>query len=244
MKFGYARASTDKQDEEAQTARLKEAGCERIYVDHAVSGMRASRPEWDKLTDPENGPMRDGDVLVFVKLDRIGRSVKHLIQVAEDFQARGIDLVALDQPVDTTTAIGRMFFTILAAFAQFERDMISERTRDALAVRTARGRDGGRRQKLTAEQQEHVRKMYAETACPGCGATTADGHGADCKRNPADALTVRKYSGGDLAAIFGVSRQTIYQTVNPKRREKARKARRDRYARDEQRTDGKTPSGA
>ncbi len=233
MKWGYARVSTDAQDEAGQVARLRAAGCERVYTDHGVSGAKASRPEWDRLTGPD-GPLRAGDAVVFAKLDRIGRSTKHLIQIAEDFEARGVDLVALDQPVDTTTAIGKMFFTILAAFAQFERDMISERTRDGLAVRTARGRSGGRKPKLSEAKQALARRMYAETACPGCGATTVDSHKPDCKRHPADAVTWRKYSAAALAEEFEVSKPTMLAVLNPKVGEKARKARKDRYDRDKQ----------
>jgi DNA invertase Pin-like site-specific DNA recombinase len=211
MKIGYARCSTALQDEEAQIARLKAAGCERIYTDHGVSGMKASRPEWDKLTDPDTGPLRPGDVVVFAKLDRIGRSVKHLMAIADDFAARGVDLQALDQPVDTTTAAGKLFFTILAAFAEFERNLISERTRDGLAVRTARGRNGGRKPKLSPEQQDRVRELYALV----------------------DPETqVRKYSGRQLAEMFGVSRDTIYQTLSTAQKDAAKKRRRDRYDRD------------
>lgn len=211
MKIGYARVSTSAQDEAGQIERLKAAGCERVYVDHGVSGMKASRPEWDKLTDPDTGPLRAGDVVVFAKLDRIGRSVKHLMAIADDFAARGIDLQALDQPVDTTTAAGKLFFTILAAFAEFERNLISERTRDGLAVRTARGRNGGRKPKLSPGQRERVRELYAL----------------------ADPETqVRKYSGRQLAEMFKVSRDTIYQTLSEQQREAARKRRKDRYDRD------------
>ena len=211
MKLGYARVSTALQDEEGQIARLKAAGCERVYIDHGVSGMKASRPEWDKLTDPDTGPLRAGDVVVFAKLDRIGRSVKHLMAIADDFAARGVDLQALDQPVDTTSAAGKLFFTILAAFAEFERNLISERTRDGLAVRTARGRNGGRKPKLSPEQQERVRELYAL----------------------ADPETqVRKYSGRQLAEMFKVSRDTIYQTLSTAQREAAQKRRRDRYDRE------------
>lgn len=211
MKIGYARVSTSAQDEAGQIERLKAAGCERVYVDHGVSGMKASRPEWDKLTDPDTGPLRAGDVVVFAKLDRIGRSVKHLMAIADDFAARGVDLQALDQPVDTTSAAGKLFFTILAAFAEFERNLISERTRDGLAVRTARGRNGGRKPKLSPEQRERVRELYAL----------------------ADPETqVRKYSGRQLAEMFKVSRDTIYQTLSEQQREAAKKRRRDRYDRD------------
>lgn len=213
MKIGYARVSTADQDTQNQITRLEAAGCEKIYADHGVSGMKASRPEWDKLTDPANGPLRAGDVVVFTKLDRIGRSTKHLLEIAGDFSARGIDLCALDQPIDTTTAIGKMFFTILAAFAQFERDLISERTKDALAVRTARGVSGGRQPKLSPEQQQQARDLYA--------LTRED--------------KTRRYSQRDLAVMFGVSRPTMSAVLDPQRAERVRKARRDRHQRDQAR---------
>lgn len=220
MKIGYARVSTGAQDEAAQTARLREAGCERVYADHGVSGAKASRPEWDKLTSPDGGALREGDVLVFVKLDRIGRSVKHLLEIAEDFRRRGIDLQALDQPFDTTTPAGKMIFTILAAVAEFERDLISARTRDALAVRTARGRSGGRKRKLSPEQEARVRELYALTS--------------EDKR--------RLYSGAALAEMFGVSKPVIYEALSPQRRESQRRSRRDRYARDKRDAAAKTPA--
>lgn len=209
MKIGYARVSTALQHEDAQITRLTDAGCERIYADHGVSGTKASRPEWDRLTDPASGPLRAGDIVVAVKLDRFGRSVKHLIAVAEDFRARGIEMVVLDQAIDTTTPAGKLVFHILGAVAEFERDLISERTRDALAVRTARGRNGGRRRALSPEQETEIRKLYARTGENG----------------------TREYSGTELARLFGVSRSVIYETLNPARRENQRQNRRARWAR-------------
>lgn len=157
-KIGYARVSTLDQDPQGQVERLKAAGCTRIYVDHGASGAKASRPEWDKCLER----LEPGDVLVATKLDRFGRSSKHLIDLAEDFKRRGVQLRCLDQPIDTTSALGEMFFTILAAFAQFERSLIVERTREGLAATAKRGRDGGRKRRLTPPQVELARKLHAE----------------------------------------------------------------------------------
>lgn len=220
MKYGYARCSTSKQDLEAQVTRLRAEGCERIFSDFGVSGTKASRPDWDRLTDPERGPLRAGDVVVFTKLDRIGRSIKHLLEIAEDFRERDINLQSLDQGLfDTTTPVGKMVYGILGLVAEFQRDLIASNTKDALAVRTARGRKGGRKRKLNPEQEQLVAELYA----------LADENG------------VRKYSGSDLAVRFKVSRSVIYETLNPARRENARKARRDRYERGKQ---AQEPGGA
>jgi DNA invertase Pin-like site-specific DNA recombinase len=157
-RIGYARVSTRDQNPEAQADRLKVAGCVRVYVDHGASGAKASRPEWDKCVER----LEVGDTLVCVKLDRIGRSVRNLIDVANLLEERQVDLVCLDQPVDTTSATGKMFFTILAAFAAFERDLIIERTKDGLAATTARGRNGGRKSRLNDEQVTYARQLRAE----------------------------------------------------------------------------------
>jgi DNA invertase Pin-like site-specific DNA recombinase len=136
--IGYARASTDDQHAEIQVERLVAAGCAKVFCDQGVSGSRASRPEWDKCL----AYLREGDVLVAVKLDRFGRSTKHLLEVAADLEARGVGLRCLDQPVDTTTPVGKLQFTILAAVAQFESDLIIERTHDGLKAARARGNMG------------------------------------------------------------------------------------------------------
>jgi DNA invertase Pin-like site-specific DNA recombinase len=98
---------------------------------------------------------------VCTKLDRIGRSVRNLMDVSSLLQERGVDLVCLDQPIDTSSPQGKLFFTILAAFAEFERDLIRERTRDGLAATTARGRNGGRKHRLTSEQVQAAKDLRA-----------------------------------------------------------------------------------
>jgi DNA invertase Pin-like site-specific DNA recombinase len=157
-RIGYARVSTRDQHPEAQEQRLTEAGCERVFTDHGASGAKASRPEWDACL----AYLRPGDALVCTKLDRIGRSVKNLIEVADVLQERGVDLVCLDQPVNTTTPQGKLFFQILAAFAEFERSMIIERTKDGLAATSNRGRGGGRPARLTDEQKQMAKRLRAD----------------------------------------------------------------------------------
>ena len=146
-RIGYARVSTDGQHVEKQAERLKAASCERVFADIA-SGKMASRPGWDECM----AFLREGDTLVAVKLDRFGRSVTNLIATTRELERRGVDIQCLDQPIDTTTAVGKLFFVILAAFAEFERDLIAERTRDGLAATTKRGRGGGRKRVLKPYQ--------------------------------------------------------------------------------------------
>ena len=168
-RIGYARVSTRDQHPEAQRERLEEAGCTRIYTDHGASGVKASRPEWDKCLDR----LEKGDALVCVKLDRIGRSVRNLMDVIGLLEQRGVNLQCLDQPIDTTSAMGKMLFTILAAFAEFEHDLIVERTMDGLAASTKpRDRNGGRRHRLTPSS----RRPRASSAPTG----TASGRSAPC----------------------------------------------------------------
>lgn len=153
-KVGYSRVSSNEQHPEVQTLRLTEAGCARVFEDKGTSGKLASRPQWDACL----AYLRPGDTLVCVRLDRIGRSVKHLLQISEDLRGRKIDLIVIEQALDTTTAAGRMMFTVLSAVAEFESDLISERTRDGLAATKSRGRSGGRHPKLQPYQVEHARK--------------------------------------------------------------------------------------
>jgi DNA invertase Pin-like site-specific DNA recombinase len=163
-----------------QAARLAEAGCEKVFADVA-SGKLASRPEWDKCM----AYLREGDTLVAVKLDRFSRSVPHLIEVAAELKRRGVDLKCLDQEIDTSSAMGKLFFTILAAFAEFERDLISERTRDGLAATSKRGRSGGRKRVLKPYQVTYAREQITSGR----------------------AVT-------EVAAELGVSRQTLYRELN------------------------------
>ena len=185
MRIGYGRGSTRDQHPEAQHDALAAAGCEQIFIDKA-SGKLARRPELDKALLSAN---RSGDQLVITKLDRLGRSLEHLIELSKLLQTSGVDLVVLDQGIDTSTAVGRMFFQILGAIAEFEHALMSERTLDGLAAARARGRTGGQKPKLGPRQVELARQMYDET-------------GDDGKR---------KHTVGQIAAEFGVSRPTIYR---------------------------------
>ena len=135
----YARVSTADQNPELQMDALKAAGANRMFVDTA-SGADRNRPELAKCL----AFLRRGDVLMFYKLDRIARSVVHLGEISEICKARGVDLKCLTQPIDTTTSAGKLMFNMLACFAEFERDIIVERTLAGLAAARARGRIGGR----------------------------------------------------------------------------------------------------
>jgi DNA invertase Pin-like site-specific DNA recombinase len=183
MELGYGRISTRDQNPDSQRDRLKAAGCDRVYLD-TISGSLSSRPEFDKMMDA----LREGDVLVFTKLDRLGRSVKMLKEFADRVQVAGAGLRALDQNIDTTTAEGRLFFHILAAFAEWERDLITARTLDGLEAARARGRTGGRKKKLKGYQVERARQMYEQT-------------GEDGKR---------RHTVQQIADELGVKRTTVY----------------------------------
>lgn len=141
--LGYARVSTAAQDCLAQVQRLQDYGCERIWHEHA-SGAAKERPELTQLLDWA----RPGDRIVVVRLDRLGRSVPHLIDLVTELQRRGLDLVSLTEAIDTSTATGRLTFAIMAALAQFELDLRSERQQEAWQA----GRQKGRARKLTPEK--------------------------------------------------------------------------------------------
>jgi DNA invertase Pin-like site-specific DNA recombinase len=155
MRIGVARVSTRDQHPEAQQDALKAAGCQKVFTDKA-SGKLARRPELDKALLV----LREGDQLVVTKLDRLGRSLEHLIELSKQLQAQGVALVVLDQGIDTSTAVGRMFFQILSAIAEFEHALMSERTMDGLQAARARGRTGGQKPKLGARQVQLAREMY------------------------------------------------------------------------------------
>lgn len=139
MKIGYARVSTKDQTLDLQVDALKKAGCIKV-VSEVMSGANAERPTLNKLLDS----LRAGDLLIIWKLDRLGRSLTHLIQIVNDLLTRKVGLKSLNDPIDTTTAHGRLVFNIFASLAEFERDMIRERTNAGLAAARARGRKGGR----------------------------------------------------------------------------------------------------
>lgn len=139
MRIGYARVSTENQRLDRQVDSLERAGCEKIFVEKA-SGMKDARPELDRML----GMIREGDDVVVVKLDRIFRSTKHLIELSETFDQMGVNFVSLEDSIDTTTPMGRFFFRVMASIAELERDMIAERTKDGLEAARARGHTGGR----------------------------------------------------------------------------------------------------
>ena len=156
MKIGYARVSTRDQNLALQVDALKAAGCERIYQDVA-SGAKTARPALDELL----GPLRAGDVLVIWKLDRMGRSLKHLVELVGSLMERKVGLLSLNDPIDTTSAQGRFVFNLFASLAEFERELIRERTQAGLSAARARGRVGGRPKGLTP--QAEATAMAAET---------------------------------------------------------------------------------
>jgi DNA invertase Pin-like site-specific DNA recombinase len=156
MLLGYARVSTDGQDHALQMDALRAAGCERITVETA-SGARADRPELTRLL----ASARAGDVIAVWRLDRLARSLRHMIAIAEDLQARGVGLRSLTESIDTSTPGGRFVFAILAALGQMELEIVRERTRAGLAAAAARGRRGGRRPALDEAKVRAARAMLA-----------------------------------------------------------------------------------
>ena len=144
MKIGYARVSTSDQSHDLQIDALTKSGCEKIYTETA-SGAKTSRPELDALL----GFIREGDTLVVWKLDRLGRSMSHLLQVVESLELKGVGFICLEQNINTTTPTGKLIFHIFGALAEFEKGLIQERTKAGLEAARSRGRMGGRPSKLT-----------------------------------------------------------------------------------------------
>ncbi|HEY4535219.1 MAG TPA: recombinase family protein [Enteractinococcus sp.] len=179
--LGYARVSTSDQDARLQHDALTAAGCYRIFTDTA-SGALQSRPELDKLLDQ----LRPGDTLVVWRLDRLGRSIRHLIDQLSELQDRGIEFRSLQENIDTSSPGGRLVFHIFASLAEFERDLIRERTNAGLAAARARGRTGGRPPRLTPDQVTTAKKLYEQQD-----------------------MTVAQ-----IGEILGVSRSTIYRALH------------------------------
>lgn len=156
MKIGYARVSTQDQNLSLQYDALKAIGCEKIFKEK-VSGSKADRPELIKLFEH----VREGDTVFVWKLDRLGRSLTHLIKLVTDLENRGIGLVSLNDPVDTTTAQGRLVFRIFASLAEFERELTRERTNAGLQSARRRGQTLGRKPGLSKSAQDKA--MIAES---------------------------------------------------------------------------------
>ncbi len=182
--IGYARCSTDKQDLSAQQAALAALGVapDRIYTDHGFTGANRNRPGLDQAL----AAVRSGDTLVVPKLDRLARSVPDARDIADALMARGVKLQLGASVHDPRDPMGKLFFNILATFAEFEADLIRMRTREGMAIARAKGKLRGKKPKLSDKQQKELRRM----------------------RDTGD------YSISDLAELFAVSRPTVYRTLS------------------------------
>jgi DNA invertase Pin-like site-specific DNA recombinase len=156
-RIGYARVSTTDQDAAAQEIRLVAAGCTKVFTE-TISTRIKLRPQLQAVIDY----LRPGDALVVVRLDRLARSTRELLEIGEGLEQQGVDLVVLDQAIDTSTPAGRLMFSVLGAIAQFERDLIRERTLDGLARARAEGRTGGRRPTITGQKALLVKRLSTE----------------------------------------------------------------------------------
>src|SRR3954464_9310434 len=181
MLIGYARVSTDEQNLDLQRDALTKAGCEQIYTDR-VSGTKASRPGLTQALSH----LRSGDTLVVWRLDRLGRSLRHLIDTVTGLQERGIGFKSLQESIDTTTSGGKLVFHIFGALAEFEREIIRERTQAGLTAARARGRNGGRPQKLTNKQIQMLQHLAAD----------------------------KKHSVKEICQTLGIGRTAFYRYVN------------------------------
>jgi len=155
MLIGYARVSTNDQNLDLQEEALKKAGCEKIIVDR-VTGTSLKRPGLEKLKEI----LRQNDTLVVWKLDRLGRSLQHLIQYIKNLEEQKIGFKSLQESIDSNSSTGKLIFHVFGALAEFERDLIYERTVAGLIAAKKRGKIGGRPKALDQEQQQTAIKMY------------------------------------------------------------------------------------
>jgi DNA invertase Pin-like site-specific DNA recombinase len=183
MFIGYARVSTDEQNLDLQRDALQNAGCEQIYTDR-VSGTKAERKG---LTEALSH-LRKGDTLVVWRLDRLGRSLRHLIDTVTDLQERGIGFKSLQESIDTTTSGGKLVFHIFGALAEFEREIIKERTKAGLSAARSRGKSGGRPKALTDKQVDMLNQLAAD----------------------------KNRSVEEICKTLGIGRTTYYRYVKPK----------------------------
>ena len=187
-RLGYARISTPDQDPALQHDALDAAGCFRVFTDVA-SGKLERRPQLDALLEQ----LRPGDTLVVWRLDRLGRSMAHLIETVGMLEERGVALVSLQESIDTSTATGRLVFHVFGALAQFERELLRERTMAGLEAARARGRHGGRPRVMTPEKAAVARQM----------------------------LDSGEYSMATIASTLGVGRSTLYAHLSRSDRSEA-----------------------
>ncbi len=180
--FGYARVSTEQQNLDRQLDVLKEYKCDMIY-NEKMTGTKRDRPELSKLLDR----ITEGDTIVIESLSRLGRSTKDLIELTELFQSKGVHLVSLKESIDTSTSTGKLLFTLMSAIAQFERDVIADRTRDGLRSARARGRTGGR-PKTNPDAVKKAVKLYK----------------------------TKQYSIKEIEELTGVKKSTLYRNLAKK----------------------------
>lgn len=180
MKYGYARISTDDQTPAPQLAALKRAGCRTVFKDEGLSGATIKRHALSRCLKK----LRDGDILIVWKLDRLGRSLRDLITILDDLRARGVKFRSISEAIDTETATGRAMWQTIAVLAEIERSLIRERTRAGVKAAQSRGVKFGRKPKLTAQQIDHARKLIAQGKRPN-----------------------------DVAALLNASRATLYRAL-------------------------------
>lgn len=161
MLIGYARVSTQDQNLELQIEALKKAGCEKIY-EEKISGAKTERPELARTLND----LRKGDVLVVWKLDRLGRSLKDLVNIITDLSSREVQFKSLTDSIDTATTSGRFFFNVMASLAQMERELNQERTNAGLEAARKSGRVGGRKRVMTESKKEAAIKLMAAGVPP------------------------------------------------------------------------------
>lgn len=181
--IGYARCSTDRQDLAAQRQALRALGVaeDRIYTDHGFTGTNRARPGLDQAL----AAVREGDTFVVSKLDRLARSVPDARSIGDNLSSRGVRLQIGASVHDPNDPMGKLFFNILATFAEFEADLIRMRTREGMAIARTKGKLRGRQPKLSQRQQQELKRMH------GTG----------------------EYTISDLAELFSVSRPTVYRTL-------------------------------
>jgi DNA invertase Pin-like site-specific DNA recombinase len=181
MIFGYARVSTIEQNLDTQLYLLKSAGAEEI-VKEKITGTKSDRPELNRLLDK----LRKGDVILIVDLTRLGRSTKDLFNLVDQIEKKGSNIKSLKENwLDTTTPQGKLMFTFMAGISQFERDLISQRTKEGLAAARARGKKGGRKPKLDDNKKMAIYELYQQ----------------------------KKTSVIELCNMFGITKPTLYKTI-------------------------------
>ncbi len=158
MNVGYARVSTSEQNLDLQLKALKDAGCEKVFRDKGISGTQTNRPQLKRALKR----LETGDALVVWKLDRLGRSLGHLIETISNLKDRGVGFASISESIDTTTPGGKLFFHMMGALAEFERDLIVERTKAGIEAARKRGQHLGRPRKLNATQLKHAIELIEE----------------------------------------------------------------------------------